>query len=106
VLESFLILAAFIAGIVLYAAWERARRRSKRTTPQHLDMVVVHTRRPDDQSIKGRIWETGPRFVVLIQAHAPDGDGNWRKIPGQAVIPAASISWIQKLAAAPTGVDE
>ena len=105
-LESFLIVASLIAGILLYAAWDRQARRRRRSEPERLERVVVHTRAPDDRSIRGRIWETGPKWMVLIDAAAPDSDGNWRQIPGQAVIPLASISWVQKLSAAPTGTDD
>lgn len=59
--------------------------------------VVVHTRRPDDQSLRGvLVAEHADRLTLrdVVYLHAT-GD---RETGGLVHVPLASISWMQELA--------
>lgn len=87
-----LIAVAAIAGLVFLTVRARlmpAPSLVKRT-------VVVHTRRPDDQTIRGVLVAQHADRLILKEAVYMYGSGN-QPIAGLAHIPVGSISWMQEV---------
>jgi hypothetical protein len=87
---------AAVAGLVFLTVRARlmpAPSLVKRT-------VVVHTRRPDDQSIRGVVVAQHADRLILKEAaylHGAGSDPDNQPILGLAQIPFTSISWMQEV---------
>lgn len=61
--------------------------------------LVVHTRKPDDQSIRGTVHAFDVQLVVLREAMYLNADGKHQPAGGIVTIPRANISNWQELPA-------
>lgn len=89
------IAVAAIAGLVFLTVRARmmpAPSLVKRT-------VVVHTRRPDDQTIRGVLVAQHADRLILKEAVYMYGSGN-QPILGLAHVPVGAISWMQEISEA------
>lgn len=78
-----LVLAAFV---VLFVDWQAG--------PQLSREVVVHTRKPDDQTVRGVLVTRNRRWLKLQAARYMDGETEIR-LDGEIVIPAENVAFVQ-----------
>lgn len=62
-------------------------------------MVVVNTKKPDDQSLRGQMVDDGQQsgWVVLRAPAlhvAGEATASWEKLPADVSIPLAHVAWI------------
>lgn len=95
-IATVLLLVAVVAGVVALSTW---RVRWLQTRPRHLETVIVNTRRPDDQSIRGMYYAQSSQAVVLVNPSVLQADGTWGPIAGKAIIPTRNVAWLQKVSA-------
>lgn len=58
--------------------------------------IVVNTKQPDDQSLRGILVEKNSHWIVLQNPHVLNGP-DWQPLKGSVTIPADHIAWIQIL---------
>lgn len=94
---SILAILASAAGVAAPIIKDRRRQRD---TPPPIQgrTVVIHTRRPDDQSIRGVMVGMYADEVVLEQPQYITADGP-RPIDGPLHVPTANIAWWQEVSA-------
>lgn len=101
-----------VRAAVLYA--EATNRRRAAALPDAPDAeleellgteVLINTRRPDDQSVRGVLTEAGPRWLRLERAaYVPSTPGGQEEpLAAGALVPREGIAYVQPLGPA-TGV--
>lgn len=58
--------------------------------------VVIHTKKPDDQTVRGVLIRRNRRWIKLEAARYVDGE-NQIRLEGEVLIPAGNVAFIQTL---------
>lgn len=91
-------LNALLLTVALVVAFVMARRRWRHAGELGGRCVIVNTRRPDDQSVRGWVRSQHPDGTLELARAVylePGADGVQEVAAGDVWIPAASISWVQ-----------
>lgn len=86
-------LAVIAAAELLVIAWVMVQRRG--TARFEKRRVVIHTRRPDDQSIRGVL--TGVHADCLVLSSPEWLDEAVEAAEGDAMVLRQNVSWVQVL---------
>lgn len=82
-----------LVGMLSLAALAAQRRGAR---PLRGRRVVVHTRQPDDRSLRGVIVHDGRDGLILEAAEYLRGDGGVG-LDGRVHVPAEAVSFVQEL---------
>lgn len=91
-----IIAAAIVVALVVLvvAVWRLAPAR-----PARGQVVTVHTKLPDDQTIRGVLVHEYRDRLILQDAEYIDEEHGAVPIAGAVRVPTAGVSWIQEHAA-------
>lgn len=109
-------LAMIIGAVGGLVALELAHRRRRRPAPAPDELerflgleVIVNTRRPDDQAVRGTLIDVGAVWLELRRASwLPTSSNAGKEAPmdGSALIPRSHVAYVQALSSAPAAVLE
>lgn len=86
---------ALVLGVTMFVSGSRRRRGPSLVG----ETIVLHTRHPDDRSIRGVVAAQYADRVVLRDATLLVATGASAPIPGATEVPWPAVSWWQRIEA-------